>query len=93
MLKIIALSLMLVGPAHANVFSCVQSDGRTVLQSKPCKKHHVARTLPASDSQAVTPRPEDMKFTNNKGQQCRFLPPHYVKLACEEGIGASSRSR
>jgi hypothetical protein len=90
MLKIIALSLVLVSPAYVDVFSCVQRAGRTVLQSMPCKNHHVARTLPTSDSRAVTPRPEDMKFTNNKGQQCRFEPPHYVKLVCEEGSGASS---
>ena len=92
MLKIIELSLVLVSPAYADVFSCAQRDGRTVLQSKPCKNHYVARTFLTSDSRAVTPEPEDMKFTNNKGQQCRFVPPHYVKLVCEEGIGAS-RSR
>ena len=34
MLKIIALSLVLVAPAYADVFSCMQRDGRTVLQSK-----------------------------------------------------------
>ncbi len=28
--------------------------------------------------------PEDMEFINNKGQHCRFVPPSYVKLACEE---------
>jgi hypothetical protein len=27
-----------------------------------------------------------MKFTNNKGQHCRFVPPSDVKLVCEEGI-------
>ena len=88
MLKIIALSLALASPAYGDVFSCAQHNGRTVLQSKPCM-NRVARTLPTSDSRAVTPRPDDLKFTNSKGQQCRFVPPHYVKLVCEEGIGAS----
>jgi hypothetical protein len=27
-----------------------------------------------------------MEFTNNKGQHCRFVPPSYVKLVCEERI-------
>ena len=31
-----------------------------------------------------------MKFTNNEGQQCRFVPPSYVKLVCEEGIEQSN---
>ena len=80
MLRIIALALVLVTPAYADVFSCVQSDGRTLLQSKPCQSHWPSARRPA------THRPEDMKFTNNKGQQCRFVPPSYVKLVCEEGI-------
>ena len=44
MLRIIALPLMLVTPTYADVFSCVQPDGRTVLQSRPCKSK-VVRSL------------------------------------------------
>ena len=79
MLRIIPLTLMLVAPAYADVFSCVQADGRTVLQSRPCKED--VRRL---TRRPTTPRPEDMEFTNSKGQQCRFVPPSYVKLMCKE---------
>ena len=82
MLRIIALSLVLFSPAYADVFSCVQPDGRTGLQSRPCKSK-VVRSLPR---RPATHRPEDMEFTNNKGQHCRFVPPSYVKLVCEERI-------
>jgi hypothetical protein len=82
MLRIIALSLVLISPAYADVFSCVQPDGRTVLQSRPCKCK-VVRSLPG---RPATHRPEEMEFTNNKGQHCRVVPPSYVKLVCEERI-------
>ena len=82
MLRIIALSLVLISPAYADVFSCVRSDGRTVLQSSPCKSN-VVRSLPR---RPATQRPEDMQFVNNKGQHCKFVAPSYVKLACEERI-------
>jgi hypothetical protein len=80
MLRIIPLTLVLVAPAYADVFSCAQPDGRTVLQSRPCKRQDV-RSPPR---QSATHRPEAMEFTNNKGQHCKFLPPSYVKLICEE---------
>jgi len=82
MLRIIALSLVLISPAYADVFSCVQPDGRTVLQSRPCKSK-VVRSLPR---RPAAHRPEDIEFTNNKGQHCRFVPPSFVKLVCAEGI-------
>ena len=81
MLRIIPLTLILVAPVYADVFSCVQADGQTILQSRPCKKD--VRRL---TRRPTTPRPEDMEFTNSKGQQCRFVPPSYVKLVCKEGI-------
>ena len=82
MLRIIPLTLVLVAPAYADVFSCAQPDGRTILQSRPCKKD--VRPL---SRRPATHRPEDMEFTNNKGQHCKFVPPSYVKLVCEERIG------
>ena len=81
MLRIIPLTLALVAPAYADVFSCVQPDGRTILQSRPCKKDEKRLTR-----RPTTPRPEGMEFTNNKGQHCKFVPPSYVKLVCGERI-------
>jgi hypothetical protein len=78
-LRIIPLTLVLVAPAYADVFSCVQPDGRTILQSRPCKKDAKRPT-----TRPTTPRPEDMEFTNNKGQHCKFVPPSYVKLMCDD---------
>ena len=82
MLRIIPLTLVLVAPAYADVFSCVQPEGRTVLQSRPCKRQDVR----SPRRQSATHRPEDIEFTNNKGQHCRFVPPSYVKLVCGERI-------
>ena len=82
MLRIIPLTLVLVTPAYADVFSCAQPDGRTILQSTPCKRKDV-RPL---SRRPATHRPEGMEFTNNKGQHCKFVPPSYVKLVCGERI-------
>jgi hypothetical protein len=82
MLRIISLTLVLVAPTYADVFSCVQPEGRTVLQSRPCKRQDVRPPR----RQSATHPPEDLEFTNNKGQHCRFVPPSYVKLVCEEGF-------
>ena len=82
MLRIIPLTLVLVARAYADVFSCAQPDGRTVLQSRPCKKQDVR----SPRRQSATHRPEGMEFTDNKGEHCRFVPPSYVKLVCAEGI-------
>jgi hypothetical protein len=79
---------MLVAPAYADVFSCVQPDGRTILQSRPCKKDVKRLTR-----RPTTPRPEGMEFTNNKGQRCKFAPPSYVKLVCEEGIEEAHKKK
>jgi hypothetical protein len=82
MLRIIPLTLALVAPAYADVFSCAQPDGRTVLQSRPCKRQEVG----SPRLKSAAHRPEGMEFTNNKGQHCRFVPPSYVKRVCGERI-------